>query len=506
MPDPLLFAQRRPAATTKRLLLECGPHETRLALLENDRLAEILIEREQQRGIVGNVYKGRVNRVLPGMQAAFVDIGLARDAFLFVKDVAGQDELVEDEIDEIAAHEETRSIEQLIEPGQQLLVQVRKEALANKGARLTTQITLPGRYLVLLPTVRHFGVSRRIEDEAERQRLRTLLEGLDSGGMGLILRTLGGARQASELAADLAYLRELWANIEERAAAGSAPALLHRDQDLALRAVRDLFDEECDVLWVEGKTGYERICDLLANSEPGLLGRVRLVEDQGTLFERFDIEREIEAALEARVWLDSGGYLIIHPTEALVAIDVNSGRNVGQESLEKTALQTNLEAVREAVRQIRLRDLSGIIVLDLIDMVAEENRRLVFSTLEAELRSDRAKSRVLEISAFGLVQITRKRSHSNLERLLLEPCPHCRGQGRIRTPITIALDLRRALLRRCRDQPAGRLILQLHPDVAAALRSGQPSMLAELESTLAVELCLEVDAALERDHFEIREA
>jgi len=497
---------------TSKMLVESDPQQTRIAVLEDDRAVEIFVERHRHRGLVGNVYKGRVTRVLPGMQAAFVDIGLGRDAFLYVSDVSDNLAALEDmepaeHTDDMSAPQDAPqpSIDELLKPGQELVVQVLKDPLANKGARVSTQITLPGRYLVLLPTVRHFGVSRRIEDETERTRLRAELEALPPGTGGLIVRTAGEGRGREEFESDRAYLVKLWERLRLRADKASAPTLLHQDLDLALRVVRDLFNATFSVLWVDGEETYERIVEFLDQVQPALVHRVRIFRQELSLFERFGIEAEIENALQSKVWLRSGGYLVINPTEALVAIDVNTGRFVGQHNLEDTVLRTNLEAVQEVVRQIRLRDLGGIIVLDLIDMVEKENRERVFAVLEGELKKDRAKNKVLNISDFGLVEITRKRSHANLERLLTQACPYCEGSGRIDSVTTVCLNLRRELLRR-RGRPQSReLLVRVHPEVARALQGEERAILDELERALGTTILLRSDAELHHERFDILE-
>jgi ribonuclease G len=497
-----------------KMLVECDPHQTRIAVLESDRLTEIFVERRSSRGIVGNVYKGRVTRVLPGMQAAFVDIGLERDAFLYVSDVVELDEVAAVGEDEPAAVEGVeasepaaeRSIEDLLVGGQELLVQVTKEALPNKGARVSTHITLPSRCLVLLPSMRHLGVSRRIEDEGERERLRGLLEELRTGDYGLIVRTAGEGRDAAELVAERDYLVDLWQRIVASAERVRAPTLVHRELDLALRVVRDLFNDQFSVLWVDGQDAYERIVEFLDRAQPALAARVKLEAREGGLFDRFAIDREIEAALATKVWLKSGGYLVINQTEALVAIDVNTGRYVGKDSLEETVLATNLEAVREIVRQIRLRDLSGILIVDLIDMAEQAHRDQVFAALEEELERDRAKSKVLQISEFGVVEITRKRSHANLERLLTRSCPYCRGTGRIKTLSTICLQIRAEVLRHARrGGPARELLLRVHPEVAAELQNGESAILDELERTVGSTVLLRSDPDLHHERFDLTE-
>jgi len=495
---------------TLKMLVASDPHESRIAVLEQDRLTEIYVERHRHRGLVGNVYKGRVTRVLPGMQAAFVDIGLDRDAFLYVSDVEGSEPedgedlaLADAEANEIDARDARPSIDDLLEQGQELIVQVVKDPLPNKGARISTHVTLPGRYLVLLPTVEHYGVSRRIEEEAERDRLAALVEELGGEGRGLIVRTVGEGKGSEEFAADRDYLVQMWERIRRRAAGVIAPTLLHQEQDLAVRTVRDRFSQEFAVLWVDGEETYERIVEFLDEVQPSLVTRVKLYSGEPPLFERFAIEGQIEAALRSKVWLKSGGYIVINQTEALVAIDVNTGRFVGKTNLEQTVLTTNLEAVEEIVRQIRLRDLGGIIVLDLIDMTEQEHRDEVFAGLEAELRKDRSRTKVLSISEFGLVEITRKRSRTNLERLLTQPCPYCQGSGRIKALETICLNLRREVLRHPEVAVDGELLLRVHPDVARALQQEENAVLRELQKTLGVEILIQSDVTLHHERFDV---
>jgi ribonuclease G len=497
------------------MLVESDPHQTAIAVLEDDRLTEVFIERHRHRGIVGNLYKGRVTRVLPGMQAAFVDIGLERDAFLYVSDVGepaasptgGRSEFDLDETQVMALPgPPPPAIEELLEQGQELLVQVMKAPLPAKGARISTQITLPGRYLVFLPTVRHFGVSRRIEDEAERLRLQALLAEIAPPSGGLIVRTVGEGKGRAEFEPDLAYLSRLWERIRERAARSGAPAAVHEDLPLALRVVRDRFGPEVADLLVEGEETYARIVEFLDQVQPSLVGRVRLWGEEEPLFERFGIPGEIEAALRSRVWLGSGGYLVINQTEALVAIDVNTGRYTGERTLEETVLKTNLEAVSEVVRQIRLRDLGGIIVVDFIDMAVEEHRKRVFEALAAELARDRARTKVLAISEFGLVEITRKRSRANLERLLTQPCPYCAGAGRIKSVSTLCLELRRELLSRRQELPERGFRVRVHPELARALQQEERSILEELVRTLGVPVELESDRDLHQERFVVQEA
>ncbi len=539
----------------KKMQVEYDPHETRVAILEQDRLAELFIERHRQLGVVGNIYQGRVNRVLPGMQAAFVDVGLDRDAFLYVSEVVdplatlGEVEELEpkpgqapddpgslaerqDRLHGVAPEDGERdafgdliaatppsgagepvmaqtperpSIDQLLKAGQEITVQVLKDAMPNKGARVTTQITLPGRSLVLLPNVPHLGVSRRIEDEEERTRLRALLAELQPPRSGLIVRTAGEGSDREDLESDLAYLSRLWQRIRHRSERVSAPTLLHRDLDLALRIVRDYLSSDYSAIWVDGEDTYERLVEFVDQIQPSMLSRVKLFQQETGLFEQFAIEDEIDAALKTKVWLKSGGHIVINPTEALIAIDVNTGRYVGRHNLEDTVLTTNLEAVKEIVRQIRLRNLGGIIVIDLIDMEEPEHREQVSEALAREMAKDRARNKVLNISEFGLVEITRKRSRPSLERLLTQSCPYCRGTGRVKSLATISLDLRRQILQQKGRFQSRDILLRVHPDVARALqREGQP-ILRELEKELRTEILIQSDSGLHHERFDILE-
>ncbi len=495
----------------RRLFVESDRHQTRVAVLEEGRLTEIDLERKKTKSVVGSVFLGRVSRILPGMQAAFVDIGLARDAFLFAGDVRETLSLIDDLSDADPQTKEfppvsTLPIEEVLTTGQELIVQVVKAPLPNKGARITTEITLPGRYLVFVPTVASNGISRRLQDPEERERLQGILEQLGADDFGLIVRTAGDGRPIEEFEQDLTVLRATWGGITERAQTARAPSLLHGEQGLALRFVRDRFTDEIEEVLVDGAEAYDEIVSFSRSLGHGLGDRVRLWDEEGTLFQQLGIEREIDAALRSKVWLRSGGYIVINPTEALVAIDVNTGRFVGGKDLETTVKQTNLEAVEEIVRQIRLRDLSGIIVIDLIDMTERENREEVFAALEKELEKDRAKHQVLNLSEFGLVELTRKRSRENLSRLLTRPCPTCEGSGRILSHSTICLRLRREILARANRLGDRQLVVCVHSEVLRSLESEQHDILEELREALGDQLVLEADTTLHEEEYHIAEA
>ena len=492
----------------KELLVNATPPETRVALLEDGRTVEVLHERRGRQALVGNVYLGRVHRVLPGMQAAFVSIGLERDAFLYVEDVLPRPVDLESEGDDDTREERRERgdrprIDDLVKEGQELVVQVTKDPLAGKGPRVTANLSLPGRTLVYLPGVREIGVSRRITDEAERERLRQLLESLSSDG-GLIARTAAAGGSIEEFAADHGYLAELSARIERKAGSSSGPAVLHRELDLALRSVRDLVTSDFAAIRVDEDGTHGRLAEFLGQVAPSLLHRLELDRGPEPLFERFGVEAEIENALKSRVPLPSGGSIVIHQTEALVAIDVNTGRYVGKEDLEETVFETNLEAIPEVARQIRLRDLGGLLVVDFIDMLDPAHRHEVFERFEAELAKDRARFRMLPVSEFGLIEITRQRSRGNLEKLLTRWCPDCGGSGRVKTHLTVALELRRALLAVPVLVVAGETVkVRVRPALARFLAEEEPDLLSDVEKERGVKVEIIADETLPPARYQI---
>ncbi len=514
----------------RELLVESDTLQTRVALIESGRLVEISIERGGRRSLVGSLYKGRVRRVLPGMRAAFVDLGLAREGYLRADDAvewgrnrgsSGRQGTARRERSPGLFREGSRAetaasgervagrasraaappIDRVLQPGDELIVQVARGGLAGKGARITTRITLPGRYLVLTPTSDRVGVSRRIEDAEERDRLRELVlagRGESVALPGCIVRTAAAGEAAERIQAEYEALAAVWRDIGERTAATKAPALVHREEQLDVRVIRDLFSADFDSLLVDGVDAHRRIAGYLGRMQPELLER--LERTRGGLFERYRIDEAVEAALRDRAPLPSGGHLVINQTEALVAIDVNSGRDVGSADFNETVLRTNLEAAAEAVRQIRLRDLSGIVVIDLIDMEREDHREQVFARLEGELGKDRARHRVLDISEFGLVQLTRRRRHANLEQLLTRDCPTCGGAGRIKSVATICLELRRTCLARA-GRGARQLAVRVHPEVLDGLRGAESAVLDGLHGAFEAPVLVQADPALRRDDF-----
>jgi len=506
----------------KQLLINVALWETRAALLEDTTLVELHIERGRERGLAGNIYKGKVARVLPGMQAAFVDIGLEKAAFLHASDIGSDGEaappiVADADADGDAEHAgeaggeapaapapEVRPIEERLQKGQEIVVQVSKEPMGTKGARVTANISLPGRYLVYMPGTRHIGISRRIEDPAERDRLREAVEAERPAEGGLIVRTACEGVTKREIHDDVRFLTRLWARTQKQAEAATAPALVHRDLDLVLRIVRDLFTSDVDRLTIDDPEDHARVLEFVKTLMPRLAGRVHLYEGTTPIFEQHGIETKIARALDRRVWLKSGGYLIFDQTESLTTVDVNTGRYVGKKSQEETILRVNLEAAKQVVQQLRLRNIGGIIVIDFIDMEVAANRKKVFDALQEAVRKDKARSNVLRISELGLVQMTRKRTRESLEQLLTSPCPHCSGSGRIRSVETLAYEaLRRARKEATLHANSTRLALRVHPDVAAYLTEHQPATLDALAQQVGRSVAVEAVPGLAREDVEV---
>ncbi|MFM2160596.1 MAG: hypothetical protein RLZZ383_108 [Pseudomonadota bacterium] len=487
--------------------------ESRVALLEDGRLAELHIDRGDDRGLVGNVYLGKVVRVLPGMQAAFVEIGLDRAAFLYVGDILPEllhlHEGGEDHDDSAEAPRPTTRanlppIQDLLTEGQELIVQVAKDPIGTKGARLTTHIALPGRFLVHMPTVDHVGISRRIEREKERRRLRDFVERNRASGAGFIVRTVCEGKSTDALGADMDYLGKIWERIQTVARSAKAPALLHSERGLVLRAVRDLFDEHVERMVVDNRELFAQVKAFMEGMMPDLADRVHLYRGAEPVFDTFGVEDSLQRSLGRRVGLKSGGYLVIDQTEALMAIDVNSGRFVGSTSLEETTLRINLEAVDEIVTQLRLRNMGGIIVIDFIDMEKEANRDRVFKALEAALKKDRARTHALKISDLGLVEMTRKRVQEGLDRYLHDECATCRGSGVIRSRPTVAFDLLRSVRReKARDRDAAEVHVRCAPAIAETLYGDHQADLLAVEADLGVQIVVRPVASFHPEQVEV---
>jgi ribonuclease G len=490
------------------LLINADGPDRRVALIENGSLAELHVERPVERSIAGNIHKGKVLRVLPGMQAAFVDIGLHKAAFLYAADVldpSAQKDPLDDAEDGDEKEELPRTIapiNELVREGQEILVQVAKEPIGTKGARITSYISLPGRYLVLMPTVDHIGVSRRITSEEERVRLKELVEGLDAPA-GIILRTLAEGQSEETLRGDLDFLLKLWEDIDKRSQTTSAPALLYRDLDLVLRSLRDLFSNQINRLIVDDIEEYERVKEFVAAFMPQSLDRVELYQGEEPLFDAFGVEIEVDRALARKVWLRSGGYLVLDQGEALTAVDVNTGRYVGRHNLEDTITKINLEAVKEAVTQLRLRNIGGLIVIDFIDMERETNRQKVWRALQDALAADRAKSNALEISRLGLVEMTRKRVRQSLGQQLTAACPYCEGRGVVKTALTVCYEVLRELRRQSPSLPGPILEVGVHPEVADLLADAENEHLTVLERRFGKTVVVTAESNFHLEQFEI---
>jgi ribonuclease G len=501
------------------MIISSNGHETMVAILEDDLAAEIFIERERQRGVVGNVYKGRVSKVLPGMQSSFIDLGLERDGFLYVADVintmAEFERLESGDEDEApggngkerdAAH---LKIEELLKEGQEILVQVVKEPLGTKGARLTSHVTMAGRFLVFMPTVDHVGVSRKIESREERGRLRGIVrEFREQHGFtgGVIIRTAAAARPKEDIVSDLEAFHKIWTEVRRKTETERAPAVVYREQSLVGKLLRDLLTEEYQAIRIDSPQEHVRVMELVERIMPNLAPRVKLYTKPFPIFEEYGVQAEIDKALKSKVWLKSGGSIVINQTEALVAIDVNTGRYVGKKSsgrLEDTIVKTNLEAAKEIVRQIRLRDLGGIIVLDFIDMEEKKNRQKILQAVEQELRKDRSPSKALQVSDFGLIIITRKRVKQSLERVMTEPCPYCSGTGVIKSSSTICYEILTEVKKVGPDLNGHRILLRVNPDIARALKEEENAVLRDLRQSLGKDVTVKADVQLHHEQFDL---
>ncbi len=502
----------------KEMIVTSNGHQTMVAILEDDLVTEVFIERERQRGVVGNVYKGRVSKVLPGMQSAFVDIGLERDGFLYVSDVvdtieefdrleSGDDEEAGDEGDEGARASEAK-IEDLLREGQEVIVQVAKEPLGTKGARITCHVTMAGRFLVFMPTVDHIGVSRKIESREERSRLRGIVRTFrEKNGFtgGVIIRTATEGRPEQDLVDDLTSFQKIWGEVRQRAEKVRPPAVIYREQGLVTKLLRDLLTEDYTAIRIDDRQEYDRVVEMVGRVMPTLGPRVKLYDKPFPIFEEYGVQDEIEKALKSKVWLKSGGYIVINQTEALVAIDVNTGRYVGKKNgrLEDTIVKTNIEAVKEIVRQVRLRDLGGIIVLDFIDMEEKKNRQKVFQAMDQELRRDRSPSKAIQVADFGLIIITRKRVKQSLERVLTDPCPYCSGSGVIKSSSTICYEILDQVRKLGDDIEGPGLVLRVNPEIARALKEEEAGVLKELREALGKTVTLKPDSLLHHEQFDV---
>ncbi len=489
---------------TGKIIINVSPEQTRVALLEsNTQLSELYIERIKKASLVGNVYKGRVVKILPGMQSAFVDIGLEKAAFLHAADVlSGFDySIFGEDIEETVPM--NLPIEDMLQEGEDVFVQVSKDSIGTKGARATSYITLPGRHLVLMPGVEHIGVSRKILDEEERTRLKDLISALKPDNFGFIIRTASEGCTEDELKKDIDYLMLLWESIDRKKDKVNSPYLLYSDLDLALRSVRDLLGHEIEKLLVDSKEEYDRIVEFVNTYLPKLASKIELYEEIEPIFDAYGIELEIPKALGKRIWLKSGGYIILDQTEALTSIDVNTGKFVGKASLEDTIFKTNIEAVKEIAYQIRLRNLGGIIIIDFIDMEKEENRQKLFSVFQEAMNKDRAKSTILEVSELGLIQMTRKRVRESLERVLCESCAYCDGKGFIKSPTTVCYEIFMELRRIAQTNKNSKILITANPQVADLIYDDEREGIEEIERENKFKIIVKADKEFHQEYYEV---
>jgi ribonuclease G len=501
------------AAVISELIINVTREESRVALLESGQVVEIYIERNKDASLVGNVYKGKVLKILPGMQSSFIDIGLEKAAFLYVSDIMPNLEdyyapFLEngtDDPDNPSMQPEalkTLPIEELLQEGQEIFVQVAKDPMGTKGARVTSYVTLPGRYLVIMPNVDHVGISRRIESEETRNRLKDIANEIRPKGYGLIMRTASEDATDDEIRRDLEFLLHLWESTQIKKDKVSAPALIYSDLDLVFRSTRDFMSQDVERLVIDSLEDYERLCDFVSSYFPRLMSRIELYDGREPIFDAFAIEHDVARALERKVWLKSGGYIIIDQTEAMTVIDVNTGKYVGKENLEDTILKTNLEAVKETAYQVRLRNLGGIIIMDFIDMEKIENRDKVVNALVEFMKKDRAKSTIYNISELGIIQMTRKRVRESLGRVLCEHCPYCEGKGFIKSARTVAYEIFRKLRRM--SLPRTKVaVITANPAVAELLAEEERYAIEETEDIFGIKLIVKEDLKFHQEHYEI---
>jgi len=481
---------------SEEILINVTPPETRVALIENGVVQEVLIERTASRGLVGNIYRGKICRVLPGMQAAFVDAGLARAAFLHAADISTGNGNGERNLD----------ITQLVREGSHVVVQVVKDPLGTKGARLTTNISIPSRYLVYMPNSTTLGISQKVEDEAERQRLKNILKKIsEECGMkgGFIARTAAEGIDEEALRTDMLFLQQLWESIQEKAAQARGIQLLHEDLPLALRALRDLAGPEVERVRIDSRSTWEKAVQFAGQFNKEIAERIEYYPGERPIFDLYNVEDEIQKALARRVELKSGGHLIIDQTEAMTTIDVNTGGFVGHHNLEETIFKTNLEAVQAICRQLRLRNLGGIIIIDFIDMKEEEHKRQVMRALERYLAKDHARTTICEVSSLGLVEMTRKRTRESLEHVLCDNCPTCGGRGYIKTAQTTCYEIFREILREARQFESESLLVLASPEVIDRLLDEESQELAELEQFIGKPIRLQPESLYTQEQYDV---
>jgi len=497
------------------LLVNVAPFETRIARIENGQAEEIYIERE--RGLKGNIYKGRVQRVLPGIQAAFIDIGLEKAGFLYAGDIATAKQPDTNFTDDLEQSDEDDSnantppparrnappIANLLKDNQELMVQVSREPIASKGPRMTSQIGLPGRYLVYLPHLDHIGIAKRLEGQEERERLLNICQSMELKQGGIIIRTVAEGKEEADIRQDLDYLLRLWADVEKRSKNSARGSLIHKELNLYLRVMRDYVDSDIEKIHIDSRSAYDGMKKFARRFMPEVAKKLYYYPGDRPIFDVYGVESTIELALQRRVPLKSGGHIVIDQTEALIAIDVNSGSFVGSKNMEETGFKTNLEAVHEIVHQLRLRNLGGIIVIDFIDMQEEENKQKLMEMLAEALKRDKAKNHIVQLSELGLVEMTRKRTRESLGRMLLTECKSCHGNGLEKSLQTICYQLFREVVAEARAYPCEKLTVIAHPDIIDLMLGEENEGVLQLEIFLSKEISFESDENFAADHYEI---
>ncbi len=501
------------------LLINANSYEIRIALVEHGNLVEFYLERPVEKGMVGNIYRGRVVRVLPGMQAAFVDLGLERTGFLYVDDVQTDSKIIASRMDnngcsqgccgddtaEVVQERITPSahIEELLTEGQDILVQICKEPLGTKGARLTCHITLPCRNLVYMPMTDHIGISRKLENDEDRQRLREEIEKLRPQDAGFIVRTVAENASREDLEADMEFLLHLWGEIQDRASKAPVPSIVYEDLDITQRAVRDLFTPDIQRVVVDDQATFHKVCNFVETFMPQLRNRVIHYDNEVPLLDAYGVEVDISRALEKKVWLRSGGYIIIETTEALTVVDVNTGRYVGRKDLEETIFKTNMEAAKEIAYQLRLRNIGGIIIIDFIDMEDESHREEVFYAMQEAVKKDKSRANILKVSEFGLVQMTRKRDRENLSQMMCEPCIYCGGEGLLKSRRSLCYEIFRKVSHESRKMAGDTVTLKVHPSVADMMLKDETINTENLEKEIQKRFIIVPDSDMYIEKYEI---